>query len=112
MMLGHYVYFSLHDSSSQAAQTLTASAQTLLSNHEGIVFFGVGSRTPDLNREVNDQDFDVALQIVFCNRTAHDAYQDSPMHHQFIDENKANWKHIRVFDVDISNDTTADKTAD
>ena len=54
MMLGHYVYFSLHDCSSHAADTLIASAQTLLSNHEGIVFFAAGGRTPDLNRDVND----------------------------------------------------------
>ncbi len=112
MMLGHHVYFSLHDCSPHAADTLIASAQTLLSNHEGIVFFAAGGRTPDLNRDVNDQQFDVALQIVFRNRTAHDAYQNSPMHHQFIDENKANWKQIRVFDVDIPNDPTANKSAD
>jgi len=112
MMLGHYVYFSLHDSSSHAADTLITSAQTLLSNHEGILFFAAGRRTPDLNRDVNDQDFEVGLQITFCNRTAHDAYQNSPIHLQFIDENKANWKQIRVFDIDIPNDPTANKNAD
>ncbi len=111
-MLGHYVYFSLHDCSPNAADTLIASAQTLLSNHEGIAFFAVGKRTPDLNRDVNDQHFDVALQIVFRSRTAHDVYQDSPKHHKFIDENKVNWKQIRVFDVDISNEPTANNNAD
>lgn len=102
-MLGHYVFFSLHDSSTKAAQTLIAASQKYLADHEGIVFFAVGLRTPDLERDANDQQFDVALQIVFLDRSAHDAYQESPKHLQFIDENRENWKQIRIFDIDISN---------
>jgi hypothetical protein len=103
MMLGHYVYFSLHDNSPAAIVSLMTSAEELLAAHEGIVFFAVGSRTPNLDREVNDQKFDVALQIVFSNRLAHDTYQESSQHHRFINDNKSNWGQIRVFDVDIQN---------
>ena len=102
-MLGHYVFFSLYDSSTNATHALIAASQKYLANHEGIVFFAARLRTPDLNRDVNDQQFDVALQIVFLNRSTHDAYQESPKHHQFIDENRENWKQIRVFDIDIPN---------
>ena len=49
--------------------------------------------TVDLNR-----DFDVGLHIVFQNRAAHDEYQVAPRHKEFIEENKGNWKKVRVFD--------------
>ena len=75
-MLGHYVFFSLHDASPDAVKTLIDSAQTLLAHQEGIVFFAIGSRTEDLTRAVNDTQFDVGLQIVFSDRSAHDRYQE------------------------------------
>ena len=64
----------------------------------GIVFFTCGKREPELAREVNDRDFDVALHVVFTDRAAHDAYQNDPTHNQFIAEMKQNWAKVRVFD--------------
>ena len=69
-----------------------------LSGHPGEVFFAAGTLARDLDRPVNDRDFDVALHIVFKDRAAHDQYQDAARHKQFIEENKANWKKVRVFD--------------
>jgi len=40
----------------------------------------------------------VVLHVVFRNKEAHDAYQEHERHVAFIDENKANWKRVRVFD--------------
>ena len=100
-MLGHYVFFSLHDATPTAIKALIASAEALLAPQEGIVFFGIGPRTEDLNRAVNDTQFDVGLQIVFSDRTAHDRYQEVPDHLKFIEQNKGNWSKIRVFDVDL-----------
>ena len=51
-----------------------------------------------LKREVNDRDWDVGLHIIFTDQAAHDAYQLSAAHHQFIAENKASWRKVRVFD--------------
>src|SRR5256885_5436819 len=48
--------------------------------------------------EVNDREFDVALHLVFKDKAAHDKYQDHPRHAKFIEENKGNWKKVRVFD--------------
>ena len=42
--------------------------------------------------------FDVALHIVFKDMASHDKYQEAKRHQQFIDENKDNWKKVRVFD--------------
>ena len=46
--------------------------------------------------------FDVALHVVFADKAAHDAYQTVEDHLKFIEENKANWKQVRVFDSYVS----------
>jgi hypothetical protein len=97
-MLAHMVFFSLKDNSADAKKKLVAACDKYLSKHAGEVFYATGTRCEDLDRPVNDKDFDVALHIVFADRAAHDKYQDAPRHKQFIDENKDNWKKVRVFD--------------
>jgi hypothetical protein len=97
-MLAHNVYFTLKDRSAAARDKLLAACRTYLTNHPGTVFFACGTLAEELNRPVNDRDFDVALHIVFVDQAAHDRYQDAPRHHQFIEENKANWQKVRVFD--------------
>ena len=47
---------------------------------------------------VNDRDFDVALHVVFDTPANQDIYQTAPMHLKFIEEEKANWAKVRVFD--------------
>ena len=100
-MLAHNVYFALKDSSETAVKQLVAACKKYLTPHPGIVFFACGTLAQELNREVNDRYFDVALHIVFTDQTAHDQYQDAPLHHQFIAENKDNWKNVRVFDSTV-----------
>ncbi len=97
-LLVHNVYFLLHDRSAAAKNQLVAACRKYLPGHAGIVFFGCGVLAEDLNREVNVRDFDVALHIVFKDQAAHDVYQETDAHHQFIAENKANWQQVRVFD--------------
>jgi hypothetical protein len=102
MLLGHMVYFKLQDNSAPAIDRMIKACKTHLSGHEGTVFFAVGTVVPDLTREVNQRDFDVALQVVFESREAHDRYQVHERHQRFINENKPNWSNVRVFDADIS----------
>lgn len=97
-MLAHDVYFTLKDNTAEARNKLVEACKKYLSKHPGEVFFAAGTRAEDLQREVNDRDFDVALHIYFKDKAAHDTYQDSERHRQFIDENKDNWKKVRVFD--------------
>jgi hypothetical protein len=40
----------------------------------------------------------MALHVVFRDRASHDAYQNHALHFQFIEEQKAHWKAVRVFD--------------
>jgi len=97
-MLAHNVYFALNDNSEAAKQKMIDACKKYLATHPGTVFFACGVLEPELDRPVNVRDFDIALHVVFESRAAHDAYQDAPLHHQFIAENKPNWKQVRVFD--------------
>ena len=98
-LVGHMVYFTLHDNSPEATKKLVEACHTHLKGHAGTVFYAAGTRVPDLEREVNDRAFDVALQLIFESRKAHDDYQVHARHKQFIEENKSNWKQARVFDA-------------
>ena len=100
-MLGHMVYFTLKDKSPEAIERQKAACRKYLTDHPGTVFFAVGTRVPDLQRDVNDREFDVALQMVFESRAAHDTYQVHERHLAFIEENKDNWEKVRVFDADL-----------
>jgi hypothetical protein len=97
-MIGHMVYFALKDNSPEAVQKMVAACRKYLKGHDGEVFFAAGPRAKEFTREVNDQDWDVALHIVFKSKADHDKYQEHPRHVQFISENRENWKKVRVFD--------------
>ena len=97
--IAHMVYFQLKDNSSSERDKLVAACKKYLDGHEGTVYFSVGTLAEDFKRDVNVRDWDVALHLVFKNKAAHDKYQDHPRHTQFIEENKANWKQVRVFDA-------------
>lgn len=97
--LAHMVYFKLKDNSPAAKEKLIAACEKFLTDHEGALAFGAGVLAEDLKRDVNDRDFDVSLHLVFENKAAHDKYAVHPRHTQFIDENKANWEKVRVFDT-------------
>ena len=97
-MIVHNVYFSLKDNSPQAKEKLVAACKKYLTGHPGEVFFAAGTLAEEFKREVNDRDFDVALHLVFKDKKAHDQYQDAERHNKFIEENKDNWKKVRVFD--------------
>jgi len=97
-MLSHDVYFTLLEPTDSAVQALIKSCQSKLRDHDGVEFFGVGALEPGLDRPVNDQEFHVALHVVFRDRAAHDVYQTAKEHLDFIQENQATWAKVRVFD--------------
>ena len=99
--LAHMVFFTLKDSNDENRKLLVAACKKYLDGHDGVAYFSVGTLNPDLKRDVNDRDYDVALHLVFANRAAQDRYQDHPRHQAFIGECKDLWAKVRVFDSDI-----------
>jgi quinol monooxygenase YgiN len=100
-MLAHMVYFSLHEPTPENLRKVLAACHEHLTNHPGQVFYAAGS-CASYDREVNDRDFDIALQLVFKDHASHDAYQVAPRHKQFIEASKALWKKVRVFDAEVT----------
>ena len=100
-MISHDVYFALKDNSADAKKKLVAACKKYLSDHPGTVFFTAGERVEELDRPVNDKEWDVGLHIVFKTKADHDKYQDAAKHKTFIAENQANWKKVRVFDTKV-----------
>ncbi|MHB8864803.1 MAG: Dabb family protein [Pirellulaceae bacterium] len=96
--LAHMVYFKLKDSSDASKEKLVAACQEYLSDHEGTVYFSAGVIAKDLDREVNDKDFDVALHLVFRDKAAHDKYSTHERHVKFIEKCQEGWAKVRVFD--------------
>lgn len=101
MLLVHNVYFSLKESNDDNRRMLVAACDKYLSDHPGTVFYAAGT-VADLDRSVNDRDWDVGLHVIFKDRASHDAYQDAPKHIKFIEENKDAWAKVRVFDTDAN----------
>lgn len=99
MLLVHNVYFSLKEPTDANRKQLVAACDKYLSDHPGTVFYAAGTLA-DLDRPVNDRDWDVGLHVIFKDQAAHDAYQDAPKHLKFIDENRDTWDKVRVFDTD------------
>jgi hypothetical protein len=100
--LAHMVYFKLKDGSGGNRAKLVASCKLLLSGHEGVEYFSTGSLAGDLQKEYNDRDFDVSLNLVFVDKDAHDKYQESERHKKFIEENLESIEKVRVFDSYLS----------
>lgn len=100
-LIGHMVYFKLKDNSAAARAKLVAACDKYLADHDGVVFYSAGVIGDDFKRDVNDRDWDVALHLVFADKAAHDKYQDHKEHLKFIEENKANWAKVRVYDSEM-----------
>jgi hypothetical protein len=96
--VGHMVFFTLKDRTPANRDALVAGCKKYLGGHEGTLYFSVGTRGTEFNRDVNATDWDVALHLVFKNKAAHDKYQDAPRHLKFIDENKSLWGKVAVYD--------------
>ncbi len=97
-MHAHNVFFTLNDKSSEAVEQFISDSKQYLAVIPGIKSFACGVLEVALDREINDRDFDVSLHVLFESKEAHDAYQISPSHHEFVARNEANWAAARVFD--------------
>jgi Stress responsive A/B Barrel Domain len=100
-MFAHNVFFSLHDRSAAARQELVDACRKHLTAHPGTLMFACGVMAEGVNRPVVDREFDVSLHFLFESQADHDAYQVAPRHLQFVEENRANWARVRVFDSEV-----------
>jgi quinol monooxygenase YgiN len=94
----HTVYFTLKDDTPENRAALVASCHEHLQGHEGTLYFAVSTLAEDMQGQANDSEFDVALNLVFEDTAALQAYSKNPRHLSFIRENMPTWAKVRVFD--------------
>ncbi len=100
--LAHMVFFTLKGQSKEARDAFVASCHKYLAGHQGAVSFSVGVIAEDVVEPVSVRDFDVALHVVFEDKAARDKYLEHPRHKEFVEDNKAHFAKVRVFDSYLS----------
>jgi hypothetical protein len=96
-MFSHVVIFWTDPANPNAAAELVAGAQKYLQPIAGMRFFHVGQMVGS-PRPVVEQSYQVALNTVFADKAAHDAYQVHPLHLEFIAQCGKLWKKVTVYD--------------
>lgn len=84
-MFSHVVIFFTDPDQPGAADELVAGCEEYLRDIPGIQQFHVGRMVPS-HRPVVDQSYQVALNLVFPDKAAQDAYQDHPRHVEFVEK--------------------------
>ena len=96
--LAHMVFVTLKDHSAESRATFVKSCQKYLTGHPGTLHVSFGTIAEDVKEAVSDREFDVALHFVFENKDTNAKYQKSARHVAFVEENKAKFSKVRVFD--------------
>lgn len=84
-MFSHVVIFWTDPAQPNAVQELVAGAEQYLRPIPGLRHFHVGKMAGS-QRPVVDQSYQVALNTVFTDRAAQDAYQVHPLHLEFVEK--------------------------
>ena len=84
-MFSHVVIFWTDPAQPGAADELVVGAEKYLRPIPGLVHFQVG-RMVGSHRPVVDQSYQVALNTVFTDKAAQDAYQVHPLHLEFVEK--------------------------
>ena len=83
-MFSHIVIFWTDPKNPQAADELIAGANKYLKPIPGVLHFHIGKMVPS-HRPVVDQSYQVALNLIFADKPAQDAYQLHPRHTEFVE---------------------------
>ena len=100
-MLIHSVFFWLKPELTAAQRADFRRGVESLAAIQAIEKVYVGAPAATAQRSIIDHSYTVALTVVCRDVAAHDAYQVAPDHLKFIEENKPNWKQVRVFDSKV-----------
>ncbi len=84
-MFSHIVIFWTKPGLAHAADELLAGMERYLKPIPGVLSFHAGRMAPS-HRAVVDQTYQVALNLVFPDKQAQDAYQVHPLHLEFVDK--------------------------
>lgn len=98
-MFSHVVIFWTDPANAQSPDQLMAACHQYLKSLPGVLHFHVGKMAGS-HREVVDQTYQVALNLVFPDKQTQDEYQVHPRHLEFVAKNRQLWKRVVVYDFD------------
>lgn len=83
----HDTYFRLADRRPKTFNDFVESLWRYLSpqHHDGMVEFSISFRAVEMQRSVNDKEFDVLMHMVFQNVQAYSTYRSADKHNEWID---------------------------
>tara|TARA_Y100000588_G_scaffold249675_1_gene264170 strand:- start:712 stop:1014 length:303 start_codon:yes stop_codon:yes gene_type:complete len=97
-MFSHIVIFWTKADLPGSTEALLAGAEQYLKPCPGVLHYHCG-RMAESPRDVVDQTYQVALNLVFENKAAQDAYQEHPLHVEFVEKVfKPNCERVLVYD--------------
>jgi hypothetical protein len=99
-MFSHVVIFWTKPEKANATEELLAGAQKYLADIPGVRSFHVGKMAPS-HREVVDQSYQVALNLIFDSKADEEAYQIHPQHLDFVEHAfKPNCSKVVIYDFE------------
>jgi len=99
-MFSHIVVFWTDPEQAHAADELLTGANRLLKDIPGVLQFHAGKMVPS-ERPVVEQSYQMALNLIFPNRQAEQAYQTHPQHVEFVERSvKRLVKKLVVYDFE------------
>jgi hypothetical protein len=99
-MLIHTVIFWLHpDLDASQRESFRREGLESLRAIPSVGSLHIGSPAPIPPRPVVDASYSFALTILFDDVAAHDAYQVHPIHRAFVDNFKARWERVQIYDA-------------
>lgn len=84
-MFSHVVIFWTDPANASAADELLAGMDQYLRPIPGVLHYHTGKMVPS-HRDVVDQTYQVALNLVFPDKAEQDAYQVHPLHIEFVEK--------------------------
>ncbi len=99
-MLVHIVVFWLKKDLSKDDLVLFEKEVRSLANISSVEQLFVGPPASTTPRPVIDNSYDFCLTVVLENVDAHDAYQQDPIHLDFIEKCSHMWEKVKIYDAE------------
>lgn len=97
-MIAHHVLFWLKADMTEEQKTAFRKSLDTLQFIDVVKFFHVGTPAP-IERAVVDTSYTFSLLLVFEDMAAHDVYQVHPLHKAFLDEFRAFFDKVTIYDA-------------
>jgi len=99
-MLNHTVIFWLKKELSDQDKQIFHHELEKLGMIESVDQLFIGSPASTTNRPVIDNSYDYCLTVILEDISAHDIYQQDPIHLKFIENCAHMWDKVKIYDAD------------